>query len=96
MTRNQFIDGMTKVSVAAIAGILVAIFSFYMARKAYSADEVKRQINSKLDKSEFKEYKIEHTQDEAEYRGLIDKRIDRQDKNVNDKLDLIIKLIEKK
>lgn len=96
MTKNQFIDGMTKVGVAVIAGVLVAIFSFYMARKAYSADEVKQQINSKLDKIEFKDFKIEHTQEENAYRVLIDKRIDRQDKNVNDKLDLIIKLIDKK
>lgn len=95
MTQNQFVDGMTKVGIAAIAGIVVAVFSFYMARKAYGADKIEAQIKSKVDRSVYDKDRAELIREENAYRLMIDKRMDRNDKMTNDKLDLIIKLIEK-
>lgn len=95
MTRNQFIDGMTKVGIATAAGVIVALFSFYLARKAYSADKIQESLDSKLGKIEYKEEVTKHDQEERAYRIQVEKRMDRENQTTNEKLDLIIKLIEK-
>lgn len=59
MTKEKFLDTVKKSIIQIIAGSMVALFAFYLARNAQGNDNINEKLNKKLDKTEFKEYKTE-------------------------------------
>lgn len=60
MTKEKFIDGVKKSVMSVMAGAAIALFTFYLTRKASGQDKLEEVLNSKLDKTEFRDYKNDH------------------------------------
>ena len=85
-------DWITKIIITVVAGAMVSLFTFYLARKAYSGDKIQEEINKKLDKTEFKDFKNDHQLLHETEQGHYKEVIDRIDKRLDD----IYKYVEAK
>lgn len=53
MTRQEKINSMQKSVMAIFAGVVISLFSFYLARKANANDNMKEALDLKADKIEL-------------------------------------------
>jgi len=90
--KDKVVGGVIGTSSA----LLVSLVMFFFGGVRTDAQSFKALVNSKVDRIELDEYKEQQDKRHVRENADIDKKIEKSDKVTNEKLDLIIKLIESK